>query len=260
MLAAGLALLLALPAPPQTALAASLLVAGGLPHGASDHLVAGPAWRRRFGRWGVPALLLAYSLLAAAVFAVWRALPTPSLLGFLALSAWHFSREDTRGRSGWERVARGLMPLGLPALLHPAALFALLVPMVGGSAPGATLVGGVMAAAGVGALVALAGWWRTERRLPGEAWAAALVLLVCPPLLGFALFFALGHSRRAAGRRRAGLGLDRRGYALAVAPTVLGGAAVLAAAAWWLPGAGLAGWLVIGLAALTVPHMVLVGE
>ena len=260
LLAVGLAALLLVPAPARTPLAALLLVAGGLPHGASDHLVAGPVWRARFGRAGAPAFLVAYLLLAGTVFSVWRAVPTAALLGFLALSAWHFSEEDARGRSRWERVARGLMPVGLPALLHPAALVELLEPMVGGSSPDARLVGGVMAAAGVSALVALAGWWRAERRLPGEAWAAALALIACPPLLGFALFFALGHSRRAAGRRRAGLGLDRRGYALAVAPTVLGGAAVLAVAAWWLPGAGPAGWLVIGLAALTVPHMLLVPE
>ncbi len=117
-----------------------------------------------------------------------------------------------------------------------------------------------MAAAGVGAQVALAGCWRAERRLSVEAAASSLALIACPPLLDFALFFAFGHSRPAAGRRRSRLGLSMRDYARACAPTVLGGAAVLAAAAWWLPGAGLAGWMVIGLAALTVPHRVLVSD
>ena len=259
-LAAGLSVLLLLPVPAQTGLAALLLVAGGLPHGASDHLTAGPTWRALFGRGGLPLFLLAYVGLAAAVFAVWRMEPEAALLGFLSLSAWHFAREDSLGGSGWERFARGLMPVGLPALLHLAELRGLLTPMLGGAQADARLVGGVMAAAGAVALLALVGWWWRGGRLPGEAMASALALLLCPPLLGFALFFALVHSRRAAGRRRERLGLSPRDYALACAPTFLGGAAVLAAAGWWLPGAGLAGWLVIGLAALTVPHMALVGE
>ena len=260
LLFAVAASLLFVPAAVQTQLAALLLVVGGLPHGASDHLVALPAWRRRCGGAGLPTFLLAYLALAGLVFAAWRLWPVAALLIFLALSAWHFAQEDTVGRSGWERIARGLMPVGLPALLHPAALTALLQPMVGGAAGDARLVAGVMAAAGVGAVVAFAGWWRADGRVPGAAWGSALALLACPPLLGFALFFACDHSRRAAGRRRTRLGLDRAGYALACAPTVLGGAAVLAAAAWLLPSAGTAGWLVIGLAALTVPHMVLVRD
>ena len=249
-----------LPPSAQTALAAVLLVVGGLPHGASDHLVAGPAWRRRFAGVGLPLFLLAYLVLAALVFAVWWAWSALSLLAFLTLSAAHFVGEDAVGGSRWERAARGLMPIGLPGLAHPGDLLDLLRPLVAGSAADARLVAMAMGAAGIAALLALAGWWWRTRRLPTEVIGSALVLLVCPPLLGFALFFALVHSRRAAERRRSALGLSVTGYARACAPTVLGGAVVLAAAAWWLPDAGLAGWLIVGLAALTVPHMVLVPE
>lgn len=259
VLAAGLFALL-LPSSAQTGLAALLLVAGGLPHGASDHLTAGPVWRARLGRAGLPLFVLSYLGLALLVFALWRSAPVAALLGFLALSGWHFANEDSAGETVSERIARGLMPLGLPALLHPLELRALLTPMLDGSSADARLVGGVMAAAGIVTLLALATWWWLERPLPNEALAAAAVLTMLPPLLGFALFFALVHARRAARRRREQLELSRRGYARACAPTVMGGTAVLMAAGWWLPQAGLAGWLVIGLAALTVPHMLLVPE
>lgn len=256
----GLALLLALPPVAQGLLAAALMVAGGLPHGASDHAVAAPSWRARFGRAGVPLFLIGYLVCATLVFVAWRAAPLAALLTFLALSAWHFAGEDSVGSSGLERAARGLMPIGMPAVLHPAGLRELLEPMLGGAALDARAAGAVMAACGVAATSALAGWWWRERRVPLGTVASAVVLLVCQPLLGFALYFAFDHSRRAAGRRRRSLGLTPSGYARACAPFALGGAAVLAAAAWWLPASGLAGWLVIGLAALTVPHMVLVRD
>lgn len=259
-LSAGLALFLILPATVQTGLAAALLVLGGLPHGASDHALAAPVWRARLGRLGVPMFLAGYVACAALVFVAWRAVPLAALLAFLALSAWHFAREDAVGGSRWERVARGLMPIGLPALLHPAALTELLLPLLAGSAGDARVAAAVMSACGVGAVFGLAGWWWREGRVPPLAAASAVALLICPPLLGFALFFALDHSRRAAGRRRSSLCLSASGYARACAPFVAGGAVVLAGAAWWLPDAGLPGWLVVGLAALTVPHMLLVPE
>ncbi len=236
------------------------MVAGGLPHGASDHAVAAPKWRARFGRAGGPLFLFGYLASAVLVFTLWQAAPLAALLAFLALSAWHFAGEDAVGSTAVERVARGLMPVGLPALLHPAGLRDLLAPMLAGSAADARVAAAVMTVCGVVAIVALAGWWWREGRVPAGAAASAAALIVCPPLLGFALYFAFDHSRRAAGRRRASLGLTPGDYARACAPFVVGGAAVLATAGWWLPGAGLAGWLVIGLAALTVPHMVLVPD
>ena len=259
-LVAGLALLLALPADVQTGLAAALMVAGGLPHGASDHAVAGPHWRSRFGRAGVPLFLASYLGCAALVFAGWQAAPLAALLAFLALSAWHFSAEDTVGSSPVERAARGLMPIGLPALLHRAELRELLTPMLAGSVADARAVATVMTVCGGAGIVALTVWWWREGRVSPPAALSAVALLACPPLLGFALYFTFDHSRRAAGKRRASLGLTLGGYARACAPFVVGGAAVLALGAWWLPGSGLAGWLVIGLAALTVPHMILVPD
>ena len=259
-MAAGLALLLILPTAFQMGLAAALLVLGGLPHGASDHALAGPVWRGRLGRLGLLLFLASYVACAALVFVAWRAVPLAALLSFLALSAWHFAREDAVGGSGWERVARGLMPVGLPALLHPAGLTELLLPLLADSAGEAGVAAALMSVCGAGAVVALAGWWWRADRVPPLAAASAAALLICPPLLGFALFFALDHSRRAAGRRRETLRLSTTGYARACAPFVVGGAVVLASAAWWLPDAGLPGWLIVGLAALTVPHMLLVPE
>lgn len=244
---------------------AALLILGlGLPHGASDHLVAmgGRSWRAAPGR--LTLFLALYAIAVVATLLFWRVASGATLALFLLLSAVHFAIDDVAG-DPWrrlpERAARGLMPITLPALLHPETLSALFAAL---STPEDGRVLAHLAAELAPFVLVLAGWAmllrlrRGEREPATEIALATLALLVFSPLVGFALVFALVHSRGQTRERMAGLGLKSfRTYLRRCAPTLLGATLLFAGLAALLaegraPGLGA---LFIGLSALTVPHM-----
>jgi len=236
----------------------------GLPHGALDLPMAEAVWPLR----GLRDRLLffaGYLGLAACVGLVWWIAPDAALALFLAYSALHFSgdwREDGRI---W-RLAGGLSAIGAPAVFHPyevGAVFAAL-----GAVDWATSITRGLAAAGLAGLGCAihAAAARPPRRRSAALelaaiWAGAAML---PPLLYFVAYFCLLHSLR---HLTATLALlpDRTralaGAAGIMAASLLGAAAALALA---IGGKGadaesaMLGVVFIGLAALTVPHMLLV--
>ncbi|WP_416356099.1 Brp/Blh family beta-carotene 15,15'-dioxygenase [Aureimonas phyllosphaerae] len=247
------------------AFAAVLILAVGLPHGASDHLLAlrGEPLRPQLGRlaW----FLAAYLGAAGAMLAFWQASPGVALAAFLLLSAAHFAIDDVDARS-WrnrvvERFARGLMPITLPALLHEDAL-AQLFGLLSTPQDGITLarlagwLAPLILLAAVGA--AFSRVRHRDREGAAEIALGAMALIVFSPLVGFALVFALIHSHGETRERMQRLGLPTlSSYLRACAPTLLGAAVFFAGLALWLsqsPAPAL-GSIFIGLAALTVPHM-----
>ncbi|MBB3950825.1 Brp/Blh family beta-carotene 15,15'-dioxygenase [Aureimonas jatrophae] len=247
------------------AFAAVLILVLGLPHGASDHLAAlrGRPWREAPGRLAL--FLFLYLAAVAATLALWRVAPGVALAAFLALSTLHFALDDVAA-APWhqyvpERLARGLMPVTLPALLHGetlAQLFSALSTPEDGAALARTAA---LLAPLVLVLVlaaALLRWLRHEREPAAEIALGAVALLVFPPLVGFALVFAPIHSRGQTRERMAELGLPDLGrYLRACAPTLFGAALLFGALGLLFAGgrAPALGPLFVGLAALTVPHM-----
>ena len=237
----------------------------GLPHGALDPWIARRAglWKGRLG-WVV--FNLAYVAMAALVVAFWWLAPGPSLALFLAISAWHFAGDWRPHLPGWARGLAGLALLALPAWRWPAevdAAFALLAGPEGsmiaiGMALAAPWLAVGMAAA---ALVSL-------RRSPAtaiELAAVAALALLLPPLVYFIVYFcalhSLRHLRMAA--RDADTASRWRMAGVASLYTLL--TLVAAMAAWpWLasatstPDGDLLRLVFIGLAALTLPHMLVV--
>ncbi len=153
------------------------------------------------------------------------------------------------------------MPITLPALLHEDALAQLFGPL-------STPQDGI-------ALARLAGWLaplvllavvaaaltrvrHRDRECAAEIALGATALIVFSPLVGFALVFALIHSHGETRERMQRLGLPTLpSYLCACAPTLVGAAVFFAGLALWLsqgPAPAL-GSIFIGLAALTVPHM-----
>lgn len=281
--AAGLGALLPAPdLPAQLVVLAVLVALLGLPHGAADPLAGAALLRPRLGRVWPLAFGGLYLLAALAVLALWALWPAGLLLVFLALAVAHFGAEDVGasgpvlpGRAGaaLEAGLRGAVPVALPVLVHAgetAALFAALLPGVDAR----TVASAFPPLAGPGAvypaaLGALALWALGRGRLPLAAELAALVaaFVVLPPLLAFAVYFCLWHAPRhtlgqaarlAPGDPAAGLRRIAR-TALPVTLATIG----LAGAVFILRPTGLeaetAGLRVIflGLAALTVPHIVL---
>lgn len=260
-----------------------LLIAGvalGIPHGAFDVGLA----RRHFGLEGTAAHAsfgAAYLGLAVATVALWWWSPTAGLGLFLVLAAVHFGVGDARLRRAprelriAERLTRGALPLVLPVALHPAAVTGPFEILADPAAAADLVAVGELLLAPVSVLcvaVALACLWRghgsgrasvTSRLVALELGALAALFGALPPLAAFALYFGLMHSPRHL------LDVGRR-YAIptgallreTLAPTL---ATFTAALALFLLLSGNADErtlriVFVGLAALTVPHMLLVHD
>jgi len=246
-------------------LAIAVAVAG-LPHGALDPWVA-----RRAGLWrtrvGCAAFHVAYLALASAVLLAWHWAPGLSLAVFLAISAWHFAGDWREHLPAWARALAGAALLALPAWRWPnevADAFGLLSGVSGASIAStlATLAPWLALGMVGAALLAL----RRSARAALELIAIALLALLLPPLLYFIVYFCALHSPRHLRLAAAGAAPDarRRMGQVALLYTAL---SLLAAAVVWLglPAVGTQDWsadllrlVFIGLAALTLPHMLVV--
>lgn len=250
-----------------------LVVVFGLPHGALDPLVARAAgqWRTR---WQLLGHLFTYTGIAAAVVAVWLLFPLVTLGAFLMLSAWHFGDDWPRLPSGrraapWQRGALGAAVVGAPVAFHPqgvAEAFAVLV----ARAPNDALLQSFVTAAGLfsaPALLTLLGialvGLRHHPRMALELAALPALAWALPPLVYFIAYFCFLHSPRHLLELHEDerVPLDRTGWAVLVGltlTTVAFGALAFALAPASAPEPRLLQVVFIGLAALTVPHMLLV--
>lgn len=174
-----------------------LMLAGGLPHGGHDLLVA-----RRLFRMHGPGLVLfvlAYMAAAGAMALAWWLMPLAAMLGFLALAAWHFSEDWQVPQDRLLRTAAGLAPIAAAVLGQPAAVSRLFATMTdpGTGALALALVTLVAPVALLVAAVAIAMAWQSGSPRWASAQGTALVLLaVAPPTIAFPAYFALLHSRR----------------------------------------------------------------
>ena len=266
-----LGIALRMPAPPLPVQAAALgvLVATlGLPHGALDPLIA-----RRAGLWRTPlgfaGFNLGYLAIVALVVGVWLLAPTASLVGFLVVSGIHFGADWNGGRSVVLRSLTGVGLLTLPAFAHHDEVAGIYRTLAG---TGGGVVADVQSWLGPVAIVAmLIGAALALRRRPTDALEillATALALVAPPLIFFALYFCALHSAR---HLRHGFAEERGSGRLAVfitvaytvIPIVAVGILTAVFVGDFAPGGSLAdGWIIrlvfIGLAALTVPHMMVI--
>jgi Brp/Blh family beta-carotene 15,15'-monooxygenase len=255
--------------PPQYEwwLAAGLIVFLGVPHGALDPLFAA-ALLPLHSRVVWLGFIAIYLLLAAAVVLLWWALPTIFLIMFLAVSVLHFSGDLLSGAHPLARFVYGAAVISVPAERHAADMLRLFSQLVGANA--ARPVVAVLELIAWPCLLALL-WlvvssWR--QRVGRDVWrsleifALGSLLWIATPLLGFAIYFCAMHSARHILRTQQFSGLKMGRLVLVVALPMVA-----------LLGAGTLGWrllpdspvdarmlqyLFVGLAALTLPHMVLV--
>jgi Brp/Blh family beta-carotene 15,15'-monooxygenase len=247
----------------QIALLAPLIAFLGVPHGALDLHMASRLWplARRRARW---AFGLGYLGVAVAVLALWLVAPGAALVAFLAYSALHFGGDWRSELPALVRVAAGLAVVALPAWRFEAevtALFTVLAPPVGAIsaasflhnvAPWATVIaiGGAVARRRLGATFELA--------------ALAALATLAPPLLYFVTYFCGLHSPRHFVETREQLALDLREGAAAALPLTALTWVFAAVAVGVLTQGGVpldratVDTVFIGLAALAVPHMLLV--
>ncbi len=275
--------LLVRPAPPPAVLVALLAVAltrlpssmqpvllvsaaaAGMTHGGLDHLVGRRVFAPSCGRWWPAPFLAGYVGLAGGVLLLWHAAPGLALTGFLLLSVLHFGAEDARvhGGSGWlAALAHGGALVVVPAVTHGRE-----TEMIFGWLAGSTDLQVLRLAQGPAAVLWLAAVaMQAARSRPGqrggpaEIFVLSAMFALCPPLIGFALYFALIHTPRAFRSQARTLEICRdRGTLLRALPlSTL--ALLLGAALYWrqvgpvfAPAAVRTTFVL--LSALTVPHM-----
>jgi Brp/Blh family beta-carotene 15,15'-monooxygenase len=243
---------------------AVLIVVLGVPHGALDTIFAKELYGiRTLSGWLQFSLL--YLLLAALVVGLWLWQPGLFLLGFLAISAAHFSGDPLQGVPWPARLFYGGSVILLPTIGHAqeiGRLFGLLV----GDATATPLVPWLRWLAWpwlVG--LALASLWQTRHDFwtALEMAAAGILAIVAPPLVSFVVFFCGMHSARHILRTMNFSGRSSWRYVAGAALLPMAGVLAGSALAWvFLRDTALDARVVqvvfVGLAALTVPHMVLV--
>ncbi len=239
----------------------------GVPHGALDGEIARALLRPRLGLAWFPAFSLPYLSLFALVLLAWHIAPVSTLAAFLTASVWHFGTEDAPSGTHLEAVMGGGLPIAVPTLVHPAATTAVFATAAGTPLPHppdwlwtASL-----------AWLALAIVWSGHTVLCGRGrvlivpYLLAGVFVVLPPLTAFAIYFVGVHApaHTAALIRnpmRAPRVQDGRSAILLALPiTAL--TLLIGAGLWPFYGGPvperLLSLTIQGLAALTLPHMLL---
>ena len=264
-----MAAIFAIPPADLAALAAVTLI--GLPHGALDGAIA---MHLGFGRKPLIFIrfLLLYVGMAGLVVGAWMLAPTACLVAFLIISMLHFGAGDARHGTGWLRTMEiiahgGLVVVGISQLHRPE------VDVIFGYLTGAdtTPVWNILDIMTVVVAIAVAicivqGLWHRRWRITAlELVALGVLFAMTPPLVGFAVYFCLVHSARHVAGVLGSLRRDMSRAALINQATLLTVASWMAGGLvlWWFadqadPEPVLMRVIFIGLAALTVPHMILV--
>lgn len=183
--------------PAMSAAACVAMLVLGLPHGSLDlELIRS----RRAGRPGdLFALLALYVGTGAAMYGLWCLDPVVALASFILIAAWHFAED-------WEGTGLPLLEWGgavallaTPTLLNRAALDTAFVALTGSES--GVLISDLLTLVAPVALMlaamAIILHWQAGRREQALGLVGALaVMLVLPPVAGFALYFCLLHSPR----------------------------------------------------------------
>jgi beta-carotene 15,15'-dioxygenase len=265
------------PSPTVSAVVLVAAAAVGMPHGALD-ILAGPvlAMRSRTKR-ALAIFLVAYFAVSALVVAGWLYAPVAGVVGFFAMSWFHFGSGDAGGdRARWSvarmahAVCSGGIVIALATAIHPTRV----LPMVNSlffnraalSATQLARLGYIgVAVAVLTFMIVLVRSDKDERgRVVAELSLLAALFLVADPLISFVVYFCIWHGPRHTGRvlRALPSGLPRSASRLLVgAATLLPllgvGALLLTQTHVTLPSSeSLYRIVFVTLGALTAPHLV----
>ena len=251
---------------PSTSIVLRLLVIGvvllGLPHGALDPFIAKRLWSQnpyftqlRF--W------VTYAAIAMICAMLWLMAANAALILFLLVSAYHFGSDWQNRGPRWGRFAYGASIVTLPALRYPDTVGEIY------RALGATLASSIVITSQVIAIVAIviasASLLRQTSSRRHDVRELAFIFfggLFIRPLLFFICYFCLLHSPRHLLETAQRLNLyGMLPIVRAVLPALVATLA-LAAVLWYflppnLPANKTLQIVFIGLAAITVPHMLL---
>jgi Brp/Blh family beta-carotene 15,15'-monooxygenase len=242
----------------------------GLPHGAFDGAIANHLGTGRSFA-SATKFIASYCAVAGLVIAIWIIFPAVTLALFLIISMIHFGRGDASAKSGPVFMTQVLLHGGLPIFgiiyFQQSSVIPLFDALTNGASDLAILISKIMVPV-LGLMAGLYGLMAFRdaslRARFAEFILLAVVIAILPPLVSFALYFCIIHTGRHMRRIWRVLastispkGLYRQAASFTLASWLVGGAAFL-----WLENGDLDAALLqvvfIGLAALTVPHMILV--
>jgi beta-carotene 15,15'-dioxygenase len=251
----------------------ALSLTAGFAHGAMDiWLLCNASFKRTLLK------SLAYAVTVVILLAALLPFPAIALSVLLLMSVWHFGEQSalpqhSRGKAVLRRLVLGGASVMWPALISMDALQGLIVPMLGAQAAWLLLAWQSSAWIWLALMLLLAGWEITERKVGGaslwlEVAAIAWLNLVLSPLLAFALFFGVYHSGMHMVRMFR-MHAERSSWphfalwmgtvlltwlGLALLWSYMPAQANLSANSPWL------NWLITALAAVTLPHLVVVSQ
>ena len=243
----------------------------GLPHGAYDGAVAiHLGIIKRFSSF--VKFMIIYVALAALVVTIWMIAPIISLIIFLTISMLHFGAGDIKNGQGVlgfsEALAHGGLAIVGISQFHRSEVDEIFSYLINNDTTYVWLAIDILTVATIFAIITC-----VLQALNNSKWSVTVVELlllgiiyaVAPPLLGFAIYFCCVHSARH----------FRKIYSSikqSVSTTSIRNQAILFTSISWIA-AGIAFWMFadfanpgptimritfIGLAALTVPHMLLI--
>lgn len=235
-----------------------LILLAGLPHGAYDLVIM----RARHRGTELAMMVLGYIALVLAALVLWAFQPFVLLASFIVYSAFHFGDSDFAHAPWLHKFSWGAAILGIPALFSAPTVTALFATITGTSDV-AVLVYGLAATGLIAALthVLLA-------KQSGDAAAVlliyALVCWVAGALVAFTCYFVFYHSPLHLRHWREQLGVEGAGIVYGLSVVVIG----IIAGALWVSTSGrpiafdavnqtALRYTFITIAALTIPHMVL---
>tara|TARA_Y100001968_G_C19357176_1_gene717817 strand:- start:273 stop:1100 length:828 start_codon:yes stop_codon:yes gene_type:complete len=250
----------------QTTVPLLLILLAGLPHGATDGVIAQYFAAKRLLSFTL--FIILYTTIAALTFIIWYLAPFAGLVIIAALSIIHFGMMDTSESAhlpyrAIRIFAHGVMPILVIATAHSKETAELFLILIHDDA--SELIDLLKITTPIWALII---FWLflfqgvLGRRAAVEIGILTIILTLFPPLWGFAFYFCGIHSLRHFREViRIFQPLKKQFYWIIFAISIFSIAFVLAMA-YWLTSANFDKSLIrvtfIGLAALTTPHILLI--
>ena len=243
-----------------------LILLAGMPHGAGDILIARRILRSNYLQ--LTFFLITYIIIAVFSIATWFVIPSLSLIAFLLISIIHFGLMDTEKTKDLPcRYLRALIygstPIVIPATFHTSdvtELFALLI--FEENTLLANHIASLFPIWFLSCIIFFVSGKKTLKYQFLEILVLAIVLAYLPPLWGFAIYFCLVHSSRHILHLLNSLGsLKYNDYVLVLVTVLTSILAILIGAFHFTDNSfdiGIIRATFIGLAALTIPHMLLI--
>jgi len=251
----------------QLLIASSVISLAGLPHGAAD------AWLAQ--RVGIIktfqnffTFLISYTLIALLIIFFWMIYPTISLAIFLIISAWHFGDDERLGLIFSTRLSSGVVIVSVPLIFHSNEVLSLYEILIGNSANYILTAQKILFYFSCCYLtynfVFSYNYFKTVRNIY-SLMLYGILSSILPPILYFTVYFCCAHSFQHMSRIWDMTTHNDRSRLL-IAVTLLTAVVISFALLiyYWLIRSGInfevvnVKVLFVGLAALSVPHILLV--